>query len=441
MAQEHVSIPQDEFLNLQHSVTTMLHALDDAIITHLTPAGNHSSLQAIRFRHRVLCDRTAWVLLHSIADYSEVLPIHREMALRLFADAEENHAIIPPDELANLRASLTSVVNSIDSTTENLTRSNTLVDNIRSAYFVLCDRVTTAAQTQVGDADRLMQQREEVLRFLAEVEPHCTLFRPVEFNDLRLGVSNMVEVLDEAVHRSSDPPAGPPIVIAERVRTGRRGRPRVEINPSFLETGLQMRGPLGLAPVFSCSSRTVRRRALEHNLVEPGAPVIQQVTDASGTVTRTHTSTTPPVSTLSDGELDTVVSSILAVFPNFGRRMLAGCLRSQGHRVPRTRLLAAYVRLIRWKLVVHCFIDGWSRYIVGIRVHNNNRAETVLLLFHHARADCGDPSRVHLELTITYLSRSVHNTRVERLWYDFTRGVGQKWKNFFLQLEHNAGLH
>ncbi|KAH9833490.1 uncharacterized protein C8Q71DRAFT_795253 [Rhodofomes roseus] len=37
--------------------------------------------------------------------------------------------------------------------------------------------------------------------------------------------------------------------------------------------------------------------------------------------------------------------------------------------------------------------------------------------------------------------RSVHNTRVERLWYDFTRGVGQKWKNFFLQLEHNAGLH
>ncbi|KAH9915220.1 uncharacterized protein B0H18DRAFT_1087605 [Fomitopsis serialis] len=37
--------------------------------------------------------------------------------------------------------------------------------------------------------------------------------------------------------------------------------------------------------------------------------------------------------------------------------------------------------------------------------------------------------------------RSVHNTRIERLWYDLTRGVGQKWKNFFLQLEHNAGLH
>ncbi|KAI0059710.1 hypothetical protein BV25DRAFT_1808600 [Artomyces pyxidatus] len=36
--------------------------------------------------------------------------------------------------------------------------------------------------------------------------------------------------------------------------------------------------------------------------------------------------------------------------------------------------------------------------------------------------------------------RSVHNTRIERLWYDVTSGYGQKWKNFFLDLEHNHGL-
>ncbi|TDL14461.1 hypothetical protein BD410DRAFT_734057 [Rickenella mellea] len=36
--------------------------------------------------------------------------------------------------------------------------------------------------------------------------------------------------------------------------------------------------------------------------------------------------------------------------------------------------------------------------------------------------------------------RSVHNTRIERLWYDVTHGYGQKWKNFFLDLEHNHGL-
>ncbi|KAJ6461828.1 hypothetical protein C8R47DRAFT_1058373 [Mycena vitilis] len=37
--------------------------------------------------------------------------------------------------------------------------------------------------------------------------------------------------------------------------------------------------------------------------------------------------------------------------------------------------------------------------------------------------------------------RSVHNTRIERLWYDVTHGFGQKWKNFFHDLEINHGLN
>jgi hypothetical protein len=37
-------------------------------------------------------------------------------------------------------------------------------------------------------------------------------------------------------------------------------------------------------------------------------------------------------------------------------------------------------------------------------------------------------------------SRSVHNTHIERLCYDLTNGFGQKWKNFFLDLEHNHSL-
>jgi hypothetical protein len=36
--------------------------------------------------------------------------------------------------------------------------------------------------------------------------------------------------------------------------------------------------------------------------------------------------------------------------------------------------------------------------------------------------------------------RSIHNTRIERLWYDVTSGFGHKWKIFFLGLEHNDGL-
>jgi hypothetical protein len=36
--------------------------------------------------------------------------------------------------------------------------------------------------------------------------------------------------------------------------------------------------------------------------------------------------------------------------------------------------------------------------------------------------------------------RSVHNTRIERLWYDVTHGFGKKWKDFFQDLEVNHDL-
>ncbi len=34
----------------------------------------------------------------------------------------------------------------------------------------------------------------------------------------------------------------------------------------------------------------------------------------------------------------------------------------------------------------------------------------------------------------------MHNTRIERLWFDVTVGFGGKWKIFFLELEHNDDL-
>lgn len=34
----------------------------------------------------------------------------------------------------------------------------------------------------------------------------------------------------------------------------------------------------------------------------------------------------------------------------------------------------------------------------------------------------------------------MHNTRIERIWYDVTHGFGQKWKRFFLELEHHHEL-
>jgi transposase InsO family protein len=50
--------------------------------------------------------------------------------------------------------------------------------------------------------------------------------------------------------------------------------------------------------------------------------------------------------------------------------------------------------LIRWGIVIHGFIDGYSRLITGLRASDNNRASTVLDIFLTAAAVYGVPSRL-----------------------------------------------
>jgi transposase InsO family protein len=50
--------------------------------------------------------------------------------------------------------------------------------------------------------------------------------------------------------------------------------------------------------------------------------------------------------------------------------------------------------LIHWKIVIHAFIDGKSRYVVGIRASDNNRSETVLQVFINSIEKHGAPIRV-----------------------------------------------
>lgn len=188
----------------------------------------------------------------------------------------------------------------------------------------------------------------------------------------------------------------------------------------------------------------MRRRALEYGFVEPGAPVYITYNDPeTGQTIRLYHSSTTPISQISDDELDTVVEHILAIFPAFGRRMMNGHLRHLGYSIPRERLRAAYERvngapaalvshpitrrvyqvpgpnalwhhdgqhsesstlyanihshrvvMIRYRVVIHAFIDGYSRFVTGIQANDNNRAQTVADLFFAATERHGIPSRV-----------------------------------------------
>lgn len=156
----------------------------------------------------------------------------------------------------------------------------------------------------------------------------------------------MISALDDVSAQSADIVEHPPILPIQISHSGRRGRPRKEIDPAILATSLQYRGPTHIAPVFGCSARTIRRRALEQGLVEPCPPVYLTYEDPeSGETVRFYSSSTAPMSTLSDEELDTVIQHILEVFPAFGQQMISGHLRHLGHIVPRERIRASYERV------------------------------------------------------------------------------------------------
>jgi len=54
----------------------------------------------------------------------------------------------------------------------------------------------------------------------------------------------------------------------------------------------------------------------------------------------------------------------------------------------------SYTGLIRWGIVIHGFIDGYSRFITGLQASSNNSANTVLQLFLSATSVYGVPSRL-----------------------------------------------
>ena len=109
---------------------------------------------------------------------------------------------------------------------------------------------------------------------------------------------------------------------------------------------------------------------------------------------------------------------------------------------------------LRWRIVIHGGIDGFSRILVFLSCSTNNRASTVLKSFLQAVKKYGLPSRVHsdkggenVDVSLHMLShptrgqgrgtmivsKSVHNKRIERLWRDL---FFQKTSTFYQLFYH-----
>ena len=196
---------------------------------------------------------------------------------------------------------------------------------------------------------------------------------------------------------------------------------------------------------------------------------------------------------ISDSDLDNVIVSIKRDHPNDGERLVIGHLAARSILVPRARVRAAIHRvdpdntalrrrialrrrvyhvngpnslwhldghhkLIKWQMVTHGGIDGYSRTVVFLRCSDNNRAYTMLSAFTSGVEEYGLPERIRTDMggemtqvwqymieqhnfpNAVIVGSSTHNQGIERLWRDVHRCVGKIYHDLVTQLEDDGFL-
>ncbi|CAB3999437.1 uncharacterized protein LOC110247927 [Paramuricea clavata] len=194
---------------------------------------------------------------------------------------------------------------------------------------------------------------------------------------------------------------------------------------------------------------------------------------------------------LEDHEVDELVASIIQLSPNSGEVMVRGALRARGVKIQRWRIRESLMRvdpvrrrrrqrlrierrvyrvpgpnslwhldghhkLVRWRIVIHGAIDGYSRCITYLKCATNNEAATVLTFFQYAVQRFSVPIRIrcdhgteNIHVARWMLDRygtasnpvltglSVHNQRIERLWRDVGDAFVRYYKSLFYFMEEN----
>ena len=222
------------------------------------------------------------------------------------------------------------------------------------------------------------------------------------------------------------------------------------------------------ATFFNCSTKTIQRRITEFGLQD-----IWSFTDISQAdldeITSLFTRSHPGAGyksfqafLCSQGlkvRRQHVRESMQRVDPDGVSSRLRQCIRRRTYSVPGPNSLwhlDGNHKLIRWRIIIHGCVDGYSRLPVFLQASTNNRASTILPYFINATNQYGVPSRVRCDkggenrLISHFMlchpdrgpqrrscitGRSVHNQRIERLWRDVYNGCTCYFYSLFSCLE------
>eukprot|EP00794_Sanderia_malayensis_P004922 gene4922-5569_t len=337
------------------------------------------------------------------------------------------------------------------------------------------------------DRENLNSARRTTNELLQNLRRIRTLVEQAHFNRVETDLCTVSNQIDAAIMRINDANVVP--AVTQRLpRTSLRGRnifrgaPRYQINETkleyFLSIGMSIRHIarnsehlLGGVVHYNTLHRFITR----NGMVPPRQRFIQMNEDelrhviqrlnrqypnsGAGEMLGLLQSQTPSIRVQRD-----VCRRILAEIDPVGTaRRWSQAVRRRQYSVPSPNWLwhlDTNHALIRWNIVIHAGIDGYSRLIPFARATSDNTALTALRIFITGLREFGVPSRIRTDGGSEYnfvrglmdaingegrgsaiVGRSVHNQRIERLWRDVFAKVLEKYYKLFHHMEDHRILN